>query len=142
MEERKTSPIERLGSCVCGQLSIRCRGEPELVSSCHCFACQRRTGSLFGVSAFYRRDNILDPTGRFSEFRRRLDSGRGIAYRFCPVCGSTVFWEPDMLPDCIGVAVGAFADPAFHKPARAVWTANKHHWLELPADMTQIQHGV
>lgn len=36
------------------------------------------------------------------------------------------------MPNLIGVAVGAFADPAFPRPEQAVWDKDKHAWVELP----------
>ena len=62
--------IEHLASCHCGQLSIRVAGDPDYVSSCCCQACQRRTGSLFGVTAFYRQEQIVETTGERRDFTR------------------------------------------------------------------------
>jgi hypothetical protein len=129
---------ERLATCMCGQLSLRCRGEPEIVSMCHCLACQRRTGSIFGVTAFYDRANVAEPIGRSTTFSRRSDAGRSIRSHFCPECGTTVYWEPEAFPERIGVAVGAFADPAFRQPVRAVWTQSRHHWAMHPEGMADI----
>ncbi|WP_436144268.1 GFA family protein [Duganella sp. LjRoot269] len=36
----------RIASYSCGQPSIEVQGEPRDVGVCHCFACQRRTGSV------------------------------------------------------------------------------------------------
>ena len=130
--------VERQATCTCGQLFIRCRGEPEILSSCHCFACQHRTGSVFSVAAFYSRANIIETGGRFTKFSRKSDSGRSVTFYFCPVCGATVYWEREMPADHIGISVGSFADPAFPGPKRAVWTQNKHHWVVLPDEIVQI----
>jgi hypothetical protein len=127
-----TASIEREAACACGQLRIRLAGEPRIVSSCHCLACQRRTGALFGASAFYPRDQLVSTQGECSTFRRQGDSGAWLSFRFCPSCGSTVFWENERLPDIVSVAVGAFADPKFPPPARTVYTQTKHEWLSFP----------
>ena len=127
-----TEPVEREGACACGQLRIRVRGAPSIVSSCHCLACQRRTGSLFGASAFFPRAQIAGSEGERSTFRRQADSGAVLAFHFCPSCGSTVFWENERLPDIVCVAVGTFADPHFPPPVRTVWTTRKHDWLAFP----------
>lgn len=129
-----TARIVREAACACGQLRIRTRDEPRIVSSCHCLDCQRRTGSLFGVNAFFAREQVV-VDGACNTFRRQADSGAWLAFRFCPKCGSTVFWENERLPDIVSVAVGAFADPQFPPPVRTVWTRSKHHWLEFPPDM-------
>lgn len=127
-----TEPVEREAACTCGQLRIRTTGAPSIVSSCHCLACQRRTGSLFGAQAFFPRAGIVATEGERSTFRRQAESGAWLAFHFCPRCGSTVFWENERLPDIVSVAVGAFADPHFPPPVRTVWTTTKHDWLTFP----------
>ena len=43
-----------------------------------------------------------------------------------------MFWKLDLFPDRIGMAAGAFADPAFPAPHVAVWTEHKYRWVPLP----------
>jgi hypothetical protein len=100
---------------------------------CHCLECQRRTGSAFSVAVFYERANIRIVRGDPHSFDRPSASGSSVKFHFCPGCGSNVFWEPARLPDRIGVAVGAFADPEFRAPDQSVWTKDKHLWVTLPA---------
>jgi hypothetical protein len=104
-----------LARCACGSLSVCCNGEPVSVSLCHCLACQRRTGSIYGIAAFFSRDRI-DVTGVHSDFVRVSDSGHDVTFHFCPRCGSTVFWEPARKPDLIAVAVGCFSESSFQRP--------------------------
>lgn len=70
--------------------------------------------------------------GQAKVFRRDSASGYDVSFHFCGDCGSTLWWEPDRLPDRIGVAVGAFADRDFPMPQQAVWAQDQHHWLQLP----------
>ena len=42
-----------VAACVCEQLTVSCSGDPAQVTLCHCLACQRRTGSTYGIAAFY-----------------------------------------------------------------------------------------
>jgi hypothetical protein len=120
----------RIAACACGQLRLSCRGEPQIVSVCHCLDCQRRTGSAFGVGAFYPRTAVTIE-GLAQTTRRLADSGRGLTFHFCPDCGGTVFWEPDFRPDSLAVAVGAFADPSFPKPDKAVFEERAHPWAKI-----------
>jgi hypothetical protein len=69
------------------------------VSICHCFACQKRTGSAFGYQARFPREQIRD---------------------------------------LISIAIGAFADPAFHAPRHSVYEASRHHWVALPANAEHL----
>jgi hypothetical protein len=104
----------RLATCVCGQLTMSCSGDPAQVSLCHCLACQRRTGRTYGVAAFFLRENVV-VTGEAKAYTRSSDSGYPVSLYFCPHCGSTVYWRPDRKPEVVAVAVGAFADPAFRR---------------------------
>lgn len=124
--------MERHASCHCGQLVLRCAGEPSKVSMCHCFDCQRRTGSLFSVAAFFPRERVERTAGSVKRFVRPSASGFDVAFHFCPECGSSLWWEPERMPHLIGVAAGAFADPGFPMPEQTVWCEDRHPWLELP----------
>lgn len=104
-----------------------CSGEPVRVSICHCLECQKRTGSVFGTQARFRRQDITIE-GRSTAFSRAGDSGNTATLHFCPTCGSTVYWEPAALPDFVSVAVGAFADPSFPAPHVSVYEARRHAW--------------
>lgn len=116
-------------------MSITLDGEPDKVSSCNCTACQRRTGSVFGVAAYFGETSLVSQTGDSKAYERKADSGGTVSMHFCPDCGTTVYWRLTMYPDQLGVAVGCFADPGFPAPERTVWACNKHHWVEFPASM-------
>lgn len=120
----------RTAACSCGNLQMICEGEPKLVLACHCLDCQRRTGSAFGVGAYFRQSQ-LTPSGNSKTFTRDGQDGRKLHARFCPECGTTVWWELDILPGYRGVAVGAFADPNFPAPTRSVWEQSRHGWLDF-----------
>jgi len=127
--------MPRDAACQCGQLVIRCSGEPAGISLCHCLDCQRRTGSVFGVAAFFAKEKVTIAKGSSTQFRRGSDSGFDITFHFCCVCGSTIWWEPERLASMVGVAVGAFADPDFPAPKQATWDKRQHRWLHLPDEM-------
>lgn len=121
----------RTASCSCGQLQVTCEGDPVRISMCHCLACQRRTGSIFGTQARFPSDKVK-VTGKSTEYVRFGDSGGRISSRFCPTCGSTVCWEIDKLPGFVAVAVGAFADPNFGAPKVSVYNTRRHAWAVMP----------
>lgn len=118
----------RKAGCSCGRLTAVCTGEPALVAICHCAACQRRTGSAFGVAAFFPRPSVAT-SGPARSFARQSDSGYRVTFHFCPDCGSTVYWEPARKPDMIAVAVGAFVDPDFPAPSKEAHSESRHPWV-------------
>lgn len=122
---------ERIATCACGQLRVTCAGEPGKVSLCHCLECQKRTGSTYGIAAFFARDAVT-AAGDAKTYTRSSDRGLPVTFHFCPICGSTVFWEPQRMPDLVAVAVGAFAGTAFPAPSQAVFAERRHPWVALP----------
>jgi hypothetical protein len=50
--------MARTAHCCCGALRVEASADPDTVSACHCGECQRRTGSVFGVAAFYKKEHV------------------------------------------------------------------------------------
>eukprot|EP01037_Dinobryon_pediforme_P001570 gene1570-1596_t len=111
-----------------------------MVVACHCIACQRRSGSPFGVLAYYPADQVTI-AGKAKRFERPSDVGNRFETFFCPHCGSTVYARAGKHPALIGVAVGAIADPHFPAPARSVWEQSKHDWVSMPAEIPHFPRG-
>jgi hypothetical protein len=124
----------RNAACSCGQLRLEAAGDPIRISICHCLACQRRTGSAFGIQAAFTSDQV-QVVGRRTDYARTSDeSDRKVhVFHFCPDCGATVFYTEPTEPDVIAVPVGAFADPSFPPPTISVYESRRHPWVGLPA---------
>lgn len=130
----------RTASCSCGQLRIEVEGEPRGVGVCHCLACQRRTGSVFATLAGFATPYKV--FGTATEYVRTGDAGARFRFRFCPVCGSTVFHTEEGCEDAwVAVAVGAFADPGFPAPEDSVYDCRRHAWVQLPAGITSYDRN-
>lgn len=121
----------RTAACSCGRLTLTASGEPVRVSVCHCLACQRRTGSIFGAQARFPREAVV-VEGPSTVYRRTADSGNVIRFHFCAVCGATVYYVLEDAPELVAVPVGAFADPAFPAPRVSVYESRMHEWAGLP----------
>jgi hypothetical protein len=126
----------RRASCSCGQLTVEVEGDPVRVSICHCLACQRRTGSVFGMQARWPREQVRIE-GDATEYVRISDEGgEERSFFFCPRCGATVYYWIDS--ERIAVPVGAFADPSFPAPRVSVWEERMHPWVGLPDGIEHI----
>ena len=124
----------RHAACSCGQLTVEVAGEPIRTSICHCLECQRRTGSVFGAQARFRRDDATI-SGLSTSFERTADSGNRIVFHFCPTCGSTVYYLPEAETTTIAIPVGAFADSGFPAPRVSVYEVRRHPWVAVPDDV-------
>jgi hypothetical protein len=123
----------RAAACHCGQLRLEVSGEPLAVSICNCLACQRRTGSAFGMQAGFKAEQV-QVDGRFSDYSRISDEAdrKEHIFHFCPDCGSQVFYTEPTEPDLVVVSVGAFADPSFPPPTESGYDSRRHPWVGLP----------
>jgi hypothetical protein len=122
--------MKRTARCSCGKLGVDAEGEPGIVIACHCTECQRRTGSVFGVGAYYPKGKVK-AAGPSKRYTRDGAEGRKMHNYFCTECGTNLVWESELVAGMIGIAVGAFLDPSFPAPARSVWEKNRHHWVRI-----------
>jgi|GEM_PF-152722 hypothetical protein len=140
------TPIKtRKASCRCGQLNVTYKGpDPERITLCHCNSCQLRTSTVFSVQARFPRDKVkivgkstkwTFPSGSGERVTYRSCDSGGATYHFCPVCGSTVYWDIAAAPNFIGVAIGAFTDPTFPPPKISGFESYGHPWAMKAADL-------
>jgi hypothetical protein len=111
-------------------------GPPRGVGLCHCLACQRRTGSVFAALASFNAPYTV--FGSATEYVRAGDRGARFVFRFCPICGTTLFHNEEGVNESVSVAVGAFADPQFPPPQVSVYDSRRHPWVVLPAGITRF----
>jgi hypothetical protein len=126
----------RTASCSCEQLRIQVEGEPRSVGICNCLACQRRTGSVFAALASFSAP--FEVFGTATEYVRAGDHGARFIFRFCPICGTTVFHTEEGHDESVSVAVGAFADPGFPAPSVSVYDSRRRPWVHLPPGVTKF----
>jgi hypothetical protein len=110
------------------------------VVACHCIACQRRTGSVFGVAAYYPHDQVK-VEGKAKRFDRPTDLGGMFENYFCPECGTNLYFKGSKNPDVTGVAIGSFVDHHDMVPVRSVWEECSHPWVSIPAAQQHFERG-
>ncbi len=120
-----------------GRYGPKCPADPVHVIACHCNECQRRTGSVLGVGAYYKKEQV-EIAGRNKVFVRDAPEGRKVRNHFCPECGTPLFWEADRAPGIIGIAVGTFADPDFPPPGISFFEKYKHRWVEFNHELERF----
>ena len=107
--------MTRMARCSCGSLRAEVSADPIYVIACHCDECQRRAGSVVGVGAYYKREQV-QINGPNKAFVRAGPEKRTVTNHFCPECGTPLFWQGDIAPGIAGIAVGGFVDPGFASP--------------------------
>jgi hypothetical protein len=108
--------MTRIARCCCGALRAEVAGEPPRVGLCHCMECQRRTGSAFGVVAFFPKEKVrIDGTSKV--YVRRSDAGRKVEFHFWRVRRPV----DDALAGDIGVGDDAAFVDDVRSPDRTVY---------------------
>ena len=101
------------GGCLCGAARYRTHGQPAKAALCHCRYCQARSGSAFGLAIYFRTEQVELLSGSLKSYEFQTESGRSFTTRFCPECGTTLFWNTAAGADLTGVAGGSFDPPTF-----------------------------
>jgi hypothetical protein len=124
-------------------------GEPVLVGACHCDFCQKRTGSVFAVQAYFAESQCVEISGETKAYNGLVVDGvaskRGEDqtpdYHFCTTCGSTVYWTVEGSPGntVIGIAVRNFVDQDFPAPMREYHTSMRHPWVSPVLSAEQFE---
>lgn len=127
-------------TCQCGQLKVRVPGPTPAVVACHCVACQRRTGSPFGVAAYYPNDQV-SVEGEFKRYVRPTALGGEFELFFCPACGTNLYFRGTKNKGVTGVAIGCFIDAHTMAPIRSVWEESKHAWVEIACAADHYPQG-
>jgi hypothetical protein len=79
---------------------VRLESDPSLTAACHCDFCQKRTGSAFGLQAYFAPEQCIAVVGETKVYNGlevdSVESQAGRAqtpnYHFCTTCGSTLYW--------------------------------------------------
>jgi hypothetical protein len=120
-------------TCACGQASITVNAPPVLHGICHCTNCKRRTGSAFGISAYFERDAVVNTRGQTNVYAfHHAELKHDQARHFCSSCGTTLFWFVSNMPTRIGIAGGCFEPGALPEPDASHRDAKHVPWISLP----------
>lgn len=127
---------------MCGAVRYRVKNEPQRHSACHCTFCQRRTGSAFGLGAYFREEDVEFLQGERKTYEHRSDeTGRWLRIEFCPRCGTQVTWTVEALPGLRGIGVGTLDDPKRITIHRFGWFRSAHPWIVAPPGFEVYERG-
>lgn len=130
--------------CACGRLHVSVEGEPMMVVVCHCDFCQKRTGSVSQVGAYFAADEPIEVNGETKTYNGlEIDgvgnaAGASVTYNFCPTCGSTVYWVSDGEAAVLGIAAGNIVGTELPPPGMEIYTENRHPWVPPVASAQQF----
>lgn len=117
------------GSCLCGAVRLEVQEPLERApEACHCTQCRKQTGSyLIAVNV---RRSALKVLGEDSV--AWYQSSAKVERGFCRICGSTLFWKPNIEGyEWTGVAMGCIDTPLSLAVAKHTFVADKGGYYEI-----------
>ncbi|NJD07268.1 MAG: GFA family protein [Methylococcaceae bacterium] len=120
-----TTPIS--GGCLCGAVRYQSSVEPLITANCHCRDCQRATGSGYAPTLFVPTDS-LTVTGELKFHAVKGDSGHSVSRGFCPICGSQLCGQVELMSGLTALRAGSLDDPAAFKPTMDIYVASAQPW--------------
>jgi hypothetical protein len=122
------------GGCTCRQVRYCLTSKPLFVHCCHCYWCQRETGSAFALNAMIEADRVQVLQGEVDVIETPSQSGKGQRISRCPTCKIAVWSSYAGAGDAVRfVRVGTLDEPTRLPPDIHIFTASKQPWIALPA---------
>lgn len=124
------------GRCTCGHIRYRLLSRPLFVHCCHCYWCQRETGSAFVLNALIENSRVELLAGEPVMIDTPTRSGKGQRITRCPHC-HVALWSHYLAgsKSISFVRVGTLEQPQLLPPDIHIYTASKQPWVNLPPDV-------
>ena len=124
--------MNRMAKCCCEKVGIEVKGLPVKHFVCHCDNCKRRTGSAFGISAYFENSQIIRYVGETKVYEKSSQFGLQKRH-FCGICGTTLYATLSHVPELTFVAGGCFTENPLPDPDRAISQGDcVYKWVTLP----------
>ena len=126
------------GSCACGRVRYRIRGEllgP--IAYCHCWRCRKHSGSSFGTTAPIQADALEIDEAELGQW----ESSPGIHRFFARCCGSPLYKRHDTAPEVVGLRLGTLDTDPGHEVERHFSVGSKAPWVEIADSLPQEASG-
>lgn len=126
------------GGCMCGAVRYEAKGEPFLVSHCHCLSCRKHNGGPVVTLAGYLAQQVS-----FSGDQRKLyESSPGVGRAFCGQCGTPLTWEGDAgeeLGPIVELHLSTLDDPEALAPTAHAFYPERISWFDIADDLPRFE---
>jgi hypothetical protein len=119
------------GRCQCGAVEHTVSADPLFTYACHCYNCQKRTGSAFSMGLVVATES-LEVKGPLVPWSRVSDEGDTNTRCSCADCGNIIYGIGDTNPELAKLQAGTLDDTSDVEPDVHLWTCRKQSWVRLP----------
>jgi hypothetical protein len=129
--KKKKSNKKREGSCLCGKNKFYTIKDPIRTLACYCRYCQLRTGSIFGVTYWFKETQLKFKKKYLKSYTFKTESGNKFKTFSCKECSSSICWTVSHLKNQIAVAPGMYNKPSFwFKIEKEIFNRSKPKFLK------------
>lgn len=118
--------VANSGSCSCGAVRFRTRGELRPVVYCHCSQCRKQTGHFYAATNVDAKMLDIEGEDAITWYAASPQARRG----FCRTCGSALFWRENG-SDWISILAGLFDQPTGLVGGYHIFVADKGDYYEI-----------
>ena len=127
------------GGCTCSSVRYLVSRDPLIVHCCHCYWCQRGTGSAFVINALVESDAIELLVGDLETVPTPTPSSKGQDVMRCTVCRVAIWSHYAGFGDKVAfVRVGTLDEPGRLPPDIHIYTDSKQAWVILPDTVRSV----
>lgn len=119
------------GACLCGAVTYRVTGPLRPVIGCHCLQCRKTSGHHVAATSAPRGD--VEVSGKVKWFQSSKTARRG----FCPVCGSSLFWDGP--GSYLSIFAGTLDKPTGLRLKGHIFCASKGDYYEIADGLPQAE---
>ncbi|NUP08164.1 MAG: GFA family protein [Polyangiaceae bacterium] len=130
--------IPLVGGCTCEKVRFRIDVEPIITHCCHCYQCQKFSGSAFRVNSMIEAEHVVVTKGTPKSFEGK-DNQKVMQ---CRDCGTTLWSYHAKLGEVI-VFVGMGVLDAEHRlqPEAHYFARSKQPWVVPPPGVPVFEEG-
>ena len=128
---------ERTGSCLCGQIRFRLRGQPLVSRLCWCRDCQHIAGN--GTANAIFPAEAIEIEGEPAEYTSVAESGNCVRRRFCAKCGSHLFADNTGRLGFTVVRLGTLNVPSSITPEANICVSSAPGWACLNSSLPAFE---
>ncbi|MES9990808.1 MAG: GFA family protein [Candidatus Thiodiazotropha sp.] len=122
------------GSCLCGEVNYKIKGNLGIFQYCNCSRCRKFTGSALAANLLVAPNDFEWLKGEESVGRYELQEAKHFATCFCKKCGSSLPWLAQSGRAVIVPAGTLDEDPQI-RPMQNIYCASRAVWYRDPVEL-------
>lgn len=122
------------GSRLCGAVAFNVIGDMRPAIACHCTQCRKTSGHYWSATEVPTENLRLTKDTGLQWYRSSDKARRG----FCNICGSSLFWEPDM-GGTTSIGCGTLSLPTGLSTQEHIYMADKGDYYDINDGLPQLE---